>query len=99
MGLTKQRHSSHITLKRVQKIGCGTIASAVYGSCNHSTVMVLREFRYRHLMNHWLGRQLVRFYYKLGTAAARRIRPKSLFVACIGSVLDLIVDLLNPDRE
>ena len=60
--------------------GC-IIATAAYGSQLHPNVEILRDFRDKYLISHWLGREFVNLYYKYSPFVANIIaKNKSLRV-------------------
>ena len=46
----------------VQKTGC-FIATACYGNYNAPEVLIFREYRDSYLINTWIGRSFIAFYY------------------------------------
>lgn len=52
--------------------GC-FIATAAFGSYEHESVYILRQFRDQYLATHYLGEKLICFYYAISPSIAKRI--------------------------
>ncbi len=70
--------------------GC-FIATAAYGSLMHPYVSKLREFRDRHLLNNYLGKAFVEFYYKHSPGIADVIRNNETLKATVRVMLFPVV--------
>ena len=66
--------------KPPKKGGC-FIATAVYGSYNAPEVIILRKFRDNFLLNYFMGRIFITFYYKISPPIAYKVKNfiKKLF--------------------
>jgi hypothetical protein len=77
--------------------GC-FIATAAYGSYMHPKVKVLREFRDRWLMTSFLGRILVRCYYRVSPPIAAVIaRHQLLAKGCRALLAPLVATVEHPE--
>lgn len=74
--------------------GC-FLATAVYGSYDHPSVLVLRRFRDETLMQSPTGRFLVSFYYRIGPVLAQSIGRNTLAVLYVRKVLNVFVDKIQ----
>ena len=74
--------------------GC-FVATAVYGSYEHPSVMVLRNFRDTRLATNSAGRQFISAYYQHGPRLARAITPHPLIRKCIRVLLECFVVILR----
>ena len=74
--------------------GC-FVATAVYGSYDHPSVLVLRAFRDRDLMPFAWGRLFVRTYYRVGPWLAAVVRRSPACGAAARTMLDRIVQRLT----
>ncbi len=72
------------------KGGC-YIATAVYGSYDHPSVLALRDFRDRRLETSFTGRCLIRAYYKISPPLARRLKEKTAVNTILRKLLDQLV--------
>ncbi len=70
--------------------GC-FIATAAYGHYSEPEVQVLREFRDRFLITHWLGRVFVRGYYSISPAVGELIREHPRYKPVVRAVLYPVV--------
>lgn len=70
--------------------GC-FIATAAFGSPDTREVRVLREFRDRHLVGHWLGDPLVAAYYAVSPPIAAYIAPRDTLRAAVRTSLGPVV--------
>jgi uncharacterized repeat protein (TIGR01451 family) len=67
------------------------IATAAYGSDMHEDVMLLRQFRDDHLMNHRWGRAVVELYYRYSPALAEAIRSEPVYRALVRAILKPVI--------
>lgn len=70
--------------------GC-FIATACFGSPMASQVQILRRFRDRFLMPHWLGKKFVSFYYRHSPAVAVFLRTHPFFRRTVRMMLVPVV--------
>ncbi|MBI5777851.1 MAG: PQQ-binding-like beta-propeller repeat protein [Planctomycetes bacterium] len=70
--------------------GC-FIATAVYGSYNHPNVMVLRNFRDRHLITNAPGRRFVSLYYKVSPPIAEYLKQSPVKAGVVRLALTPVV--------
>jgi len=82
------------TVKVFDTKGC-FIATSVYGDYDCYQVMALRKFRDMHLEQNFIGRVLVRTYYKISPPIANWLRGQPWLAAKIRLVLDSIVKRLE----
>jgi len=78
--------------------GC-FVATAVYGSYDHPSVVVLRRFRDQRLSVSRGGRTFIRAYYRFGPALARFVAPRRALSVPIRRALDRFVAVLSRARE
>ena len=81
------------TLDKSQS-GC-FVATAVYGSYEHPSVMILRNFRDTRLATNVAGRLLISAYYRHGPRLAHAISPHPFTKKCIKALLDHFVAVLR----
>lgn len=74
--------------------GC-YIATAVYGSYDHPSVLVLRRFRDQHLVRTTAGRAFVRMYYRVSPGIAVRMRDTWTLNRIVRVALDAMVSRIN----
>jgi len=74
--------------------GC-FVATAVYGSYEHPSVLVLRRFRDTKLATNAAGRLFITAYYRHGPMLARVIAPHALMKRCIKALLERFVQIVN----
>lgn len=65
------------------------IATATYGSCDHHTVVLLRNYKKNILEKHYLGNIIISVYYRIGPIMAKAVKGK-----IINNISKLILDLL-----
>ena len=70
--------------------GC-YIATVVYGSYEAPQVVSLRRFRDEYLSGRYLGRLLIRNYYRIGPSIAERLKGKEVINKLIRIILDKII--------
>ncbi len=78
--------------------GC-YIATAVYGSYEHPSVMVLRRFRDDQLQTAALGRAFIRGYYAVSPTLARYFSSDGSLNRLARNILDRLVRRLERQRE
>lgn len=74
--------------------GC-YIATMVYKDYNHPKVMVLRDFRDDFLLNYFVGRKFVKFYYKYSPPLVELLRDKRIINNIIKKSLNMIIKLID----
>jgi len=67
--------------------GC-FIATAVYGSYEHPSVIIFRRFRDQKLATHPLGRLFIRSYYSVGPYMATAIKPFPSVKSAVRGILE-----------
>ncbi len=70
--------------------GC-FVATAVYGSYEHPSVLVLRRFRDTKLATNALGRLFIAAYYRYSPMLVRAVSPYPFVKKCIRAVLERFV--------
>ena len=81
----------NISVAPEQKSGC-FIATACYGSPDHLSVVILREYRDRRLLCNALGRSFIRFYYLVSPTIARFLARRQRLASFVRKhLLDAIV--------
>jgi len=79
--------------------GC-FVATAVYGSYDHPSVVGLRRFRDERLGVSYTGRAFIRAYYRFGPALARFVAPRRAWATFFRSALErLVVALSKAERK
>tara|TARA_A100001015_G_scaffold305315_1_gene397875 strand:- start:4466 stop:5104 length:639 start_codon:yes stop_codon:yes gene_type:complete len=74
--------------------GC-YIATMVYKDYNHPKVMVLRNFRDDFLLNYFIGREFVKFYYKYSPSLVELLKDKRSINNIIKKSLNMIIKLID----
>lgn len=74
--------------------GC-YIATMVYKDYNHPKVMVLRDFRDDFLLNYFIGREFVKFYYKYSPSLVELLKDKRSINNIIKKSLNMIIKLID----
>ena len=74
--------------------GC-YIATMVYKDYNHPKVMVLRNFRDDFLLNYFVGREFVKFYYKYSPSIVELLKDKRSINNIIKKSLNMIIKLID----
>jgi hypothetical protein len=67
------------------------VATSVYGSCNHPSVLQLRTIRDVYLLSSFAGRLFTRFYYRYGPMVARLTDLSPLLRRMVRRVLDQLL--------
>ena len=67
------------------------IATVVYGSCETSEVLTLRNYRDEVLQKSYFGRKFVQAYYRLSPAIADRMKGRESATRFVRLILDRIV--------
>lgn len=75
--------------------GC-FVATAVYGSYDHPSVLVLREFRDHRLSESTLGRAFIRIYYRLSPPFAFYVGRRPLLRSLARNMLEFIISMITP---
>lgn len=81
-----------------QKEGC-YIATAVYGDYEAPSVIILRRYRDDYLQKSFLGRTLVKVYYKVSPPIANRLKTTRSINGFVKKILDLFVNHLKKNIE
>ena len=71
------------------------VATAVYGSYEHPSVLILRRFRDERLRSHAAGRIFIAFYYRFGPRLARVVVAHSRLRSVLRGVLNQFVHLMK----
>lgn len=74
--------------------GC-YIATMIYKDYNHPKVMVLRNFRDEFLLNYFVGREFVKFYYKYSPSLVELLKDKRSINNIIKKSLNMIIKLID----
>ena len=77
---------------KAENEGC-YIATMVYGSYEHSQVMVLRRFRDDVLQQNQFGRAFVRFYYRYSPTWVEHLKDKKWINNFIRTILDTFIKI------
>jgi hypothetical protein len=72
--------------KKAKSGGC-FIATAVYDSAESSEVIILQEFRNEYLSKLWIGRVLVKLYYRVSPSIVRILEHGDIYKKIIRTVL------------
>ena len=88
-------HRSHLLgHQRQSSSGC-YIATMVFKDYNHPKVMVLRNFRDDFLLNYFVGREFVKFYYKYSPSLVKLLKDKRSINNIIKKSLNMIIKLID----
>lgn len=82
-------------LERVEKEGC-FVATAVYESYEHPSVLILRKFRDFYLLKRRWGIAFVNLYYKHGPKLANQVKKSSVLKFIFYMPIQTLVILLKP---
>jgi len=77
-----------------KKEGC-YIATMAYGDYNHPSVIELRKFRDNSLNNSILGKEFIKFYYKLSPILVRKFENNKSINKVVKGILDKLVRKLK----
>jgi hypothetical protein len=67
----------------------------VYKDYDHPKVMVLRNFRDDFLLNYFVGREFVKFYYKYSPSLVELLKDKRSINNIIKKSLNMIIKLID----
>ena len=74
--------------------GC-FVATAVYGSYDHPSVHVLRQFRDSRLATHAIGRSFISAYYRIGPSVSRFVATRNYLKRSVRRLLDVFVTFIR----
>ena len=93
----REKKGSPAVSKQEQDSSC-FVATAVYGKNDCFQLSILRRFRDEILLNSFIGKNFVRFYYRIGPHVAANIKDRPVIRCFTKQVVDSIVFVLKKIR-
>ena len=87
-----------VAAKRIEKEGC-FVATAVYSSYEHPSVLILRKFRDRYLLKRRWGVAFVNLYYKHSPKLAKQVKKSNILKGIFYIPIQTLDILLNPQYK